>query len=164
MVLLLASLLFYAWGEGTYVLLMLATILVNHTVAMVMDRSRSPKIWLTIGVTLDLAVLITFKYANFIADSLSSLLLSLNVAPIRLDPVHLPIGVSFYIFHSISYLVDIYRGKAKAAQSPTITALYITLFPQLVADPGAVPRTRRYAQFPSAFLFLWQAQWFVLPR
>ena len=134
-VLLFASLLFYAWGEGTYVLLMLATILVNHTVAMVMDRSRSPRTWLTIGITLDLAVLVAFKYTNFIADSLSTLLLPLNIAPIRLEPVHLPIGVSFYIFHSISYLVDIYRGKAKAAQSPTITALYITLFPQLVAGP-----------------------------
>lgn len=134
-VLLLASLLFYAWGEGTYVLLMLATILVNHTVAMVMDRSRSPKTWLTVGVTLDLAVLVTFKYANFIADGLNVILLWSNIDPVRLDPVHLPIGVSFYIFHAISYLVDIYRKKARAAQSPTISALYITLFPQLVAGP-----------------------------
>lgn len=116
-VLLFASLLFYAWGEGTYVLLMLATILVNHVVAMAMDRSRSPRTWLTVGVMLDLVVLIAFKYANFITDGLNVILVPLNLAPIRLDPVHLPIGVSFYIFHSISYLVDINRGKAKAENS-----------------------------------------------
>lgn len=134
-VLLLASLLFYAWGENVYVLLMLAVVLFNHLCGLAIARSSSPRSVLALAVTANLATLVWFKYANFLVGSLNGGLVQLGLAPIQLDPVHLPIGVSFFIFHSLSYVVDVYRGAAQAQRSPGISALYISLFPQLVAGP-----------------------------
>ena len=134
-VLLFASLVFYAWGEAGYVFLMLASIAMNHLVAFAMERSGHARVWLAAGVVLNLATLTWFKYASFLLDGWNGLTALLGAAPITLPPVDLPLGVSFFVFHSISYLVDIHRGKATAQHDPKITALYITLFPQLVAGP-----------------------------
>lgn len=134
-VLLVASLLFYAWGEGVYVLLMLGVALFNHFCGLAMVRSGSPKAVLTLAVAVDLGVLVWWKYANFLTDALNALIGTWGLSPIQLDPVHLPIGVSFFIFHSISYVVDIHRRKAEPQERPGVSALYVALFPQLVAGP-----------------------------
>lgn len=133
--LLVASLLFYAWGEGGFLLLMLGAALFNHACAALLDRTRSPKAVVVFAVLVDLSVLVWYKYAGFIVHSINMLISHWGARPIELDPVHLPIGISFFTFHSISYVVDIYRKKATAQKSPGITSLYIALFPQLVAGP-----------------------------
>lgn len=133
--LLVASLLFYAWGEGVFVLLMLATALFNHGCGLLLEKTRSRKAVLSFAVVMNLATLVWFKYANFLVDSLNVAFAQWGVPQLALEPVHLPIGVSFFIFHSLSYVVDVYRRDASAQRSPGLTALYIALFPQLIAGP-----------------------------
>ncbi len=134
-VLLTASLIFYFWGEGAYVLLMLGTALFNYLCGLAIERSGSPRAVLTIAVVMNIATLVWFKYANFLAGNIDFLLIRWGLPRIAMDDVHLPIGVSFFIFHSLSYVVDVYRGAARAQRSPGIASLYIAFFPQLVAGP-----------------------------
>ncbi len=134
-VLLLASILFYAWGEPKYVLVMLATILINYLGALGIDRFKENKqigralIFVTIAC--NLAILGYFKYFNFLVENINALFKS------NIDFVHviMPIGISFYTFQAISYLIDVYRGDVKAQTNILKLALFITLFPQLVAGP-----------------------------
>lgn len=138
-VLLCASLFFYAWGELGYVLLMLVSIAFNWLTGLWIDHAKSrPKacrLVLAFGVTLNLALLGFYKYANFFVENLNGLLPSFSLDTIKLDPVHLPIGISFFTFHAISYLIDIYRGKAEVQRRLDHLGLYISFFPQLVAGP-----------------------------
>jgi alginate O-acetyltransferase complex protein AlgI len=134
-VLLLASLLFYAWGESLYVLLMLATVLVNYLCGLAVDRFQDRKLWLVLAVVLNIGALAWFKYANFLVDSLNVVLSGSGLPPLQLDPVHLPIGVSFFIFQGLSYVIDVYRREAVVQSRPGSVALYIALFPQLIAGP-----------------------------
>ncbi len=137
LVLLIASLLFYAWGEGAYVVLMMAIIAVNYglgrRVEMLAGRNRA-KITVAVAVILNLGLLIAFKYSNFLVDQLNVLLSLFRARPIKLEPVHLPLGISFFTFHAISYVVDIYRQKTRGAK-PLDFALYMTLFPHSIAGP-----------------------------
>ena len=133
-VLLGGSLLFYTWGEGFFVALMLASITLNFVAGLVVDRrrgSRAGRGFMTLFVALNLGLLAAFKYANFIVDNLNS---ALGVA-IELDPVHLPIGISFFTFQALSYLIDVHRGQVDAQRNPLNVALYISMFPQLIAGP-----------------------------
>ncbi len=134
-VLLAASLLFYAWGEGVYVLLMLATVLVNYLCGLALGAGVERRPWLVLAVVLNLGALAWFKYANFLVDSVNVPLAAAGLAPLQLAPVHLPIGVSFFIFQGLSYVIDVYRGEARVQRSPGAVALYISLFPQLIAGP-----------------------------
>ena len=134
-VLLIASLLFYAWGEGVYLLLMLATILVNHLAGLALARWPGHRGPLVAAVVLDLGALAWFKYAGFLADSFGPIFAALGMPLPPVEAVHLPIGVSFFIFQGISYVVDVYRGQAEAQRNPGAVALYISLFPQLIAGP-----------------------------
>lgn len=132
-VLLSASLLFYTWGEQQYVALLVGSIAMNWAFGVAMDgkvRGLSAR-WLAVGVGANLALLAAFKYANFLADGVAPLL----GVTIELEPIHLPIGISFYTFQAISYLVDVHRGDARAERSPVALATYISMFPQLVAGP-----------------------------
>ncbi len=133
-VLLIASLLFYFWGEKAYVLLMVGTALFNYLCGLAIERWKSPRLVLGIAVAANIATLVWFKYANLFAESLNTMLAG-RVAGLEIEQVHLPIGVSFFIFHSLSYVIDVYRGDAQAQRSPGIAMLYIALFPQLVAGP-----------------------------
>jgi len=133
------SLLFYAWGEVFYVAVMLASIALNYVVGRLIfsaiDKPKRSKVHLLIGVGLNLLLLVSFKYANFIADNINGVLSNLDMAPIDLAPVHLPLGISFFTFQAISYIVDVYRKQVPAQRSLFNLALYISLFPQLIAGP-----------------------------
>ncbi|MCB0793187.1 MAG: MBOAT family protein [Flavobacteriales bacterium] len=133
--LLVASLFFYSWGEGAYLLLMLALVLVNYLCALARERWATGSSSVIIAVVLNLGALLWFKYANFLVASLNVVLAKVGAEPLHLDPVHLPIGVSFFIFQGLSYVIDVHRGQASAQGSPGTVALYISLFPQLIAGP-----------------------------
>jgi alginate O-acetyltransferase complex protein AlgI len=132
--LLAASVLFYARGGGAFTWLMLGSITFNYFMAIAVARDRS-KTWLAAAITANLVVLGVFKYANFFADNVNALLTTFQVGPFAVPRVLLPIGISFYTFHAISYVVDVYRGDATAQKSPVHAALYLLLFPQLIAGP-----------------------------
>jgi len=137
-VLLAASLFFYAWGETAYGIVLLVSIVVNHALGIGLDRRRgsaSGRRLLGLAVTFNLLLLGAFKYANFLADNLDLALATLGVGPIALAPVHLPIGISFFTFQALTYVVDVHRGMVPAQRRLARTALYIALFPQLVAGP-----------------------------
>ena len=129
-ILLLASIFFYAWGEPKYLPVIFTTITISYIGAIVIERFKHKKLWLTLFLLLDLSWLFYFKYTNFFLENLSLLFnkqWSLKVV--------LPLGISFYTFQAISYLVDVYRGEVKAQKNYLKIALYICLFPQLIAGP-----------------------------
>jgi alginate O-acetyltransferase complex protein AlgI len=139
--LLAASVIFYAKGGRIYTVLMLASIGFNYAMAIAVDRGRgtpAARRRLTAAVAVNLTVLGIFKYANFFVDNVNSLLTTLGVGPSRtlaFPRLLLPIGISFFTFHAISYVVDVYRRDATAQKSPVHAALYLLLFPQLIAGP-----------------------------
>lgn len=124
--LLIFSLFFYAWGELQYVLLMLASIITNYLMGLTIDRAKHKRLWLALGVTLNLLPLLFFKYFAFFAQQLGW---SLE------QEIHLPLGISFFTFQALSYLVDVYRQEVKAESNPLNLGLFISLFPQLIAGP-----------------------------
>lgn len=137
-ILLCLSLLFYAWGENFFLLIMLASIFVNYCSGMMVKRlSPRPisRLVLYFAISFNLGLLIAFKYINFIVDNINQLLPLVNLDPILIPPVHLPIGISFFTFQAISYVVDVYRNDAPAQKNPVNMGLYIALFPQLIAGP-----------------------------
>ncbi|MBQ9271287.1 MAG: MBOAT family protein [Alphaproteobacteria bacterium] len=133
-ILLIASIIFYAWGEPSYLAVMILTILVNYIGANYISRSHNKThraILLTLTILADLGVLFYFKYFNFVAENLNTLL----HADIHFIKVIMPIGISFYTFQALSYVADVYRGEVKAQRDIYKLALYICLFPQLIAGP-----------------------------
>jgi alginate O-acetyltransferase complex protein AlgI len=133
---LFCSLMFYAWGEPWFVLVLLASIAFNTIAAVVIDAcsGRARVMALSGAVTANLLLLAAFKYANFLFANLDVLLRPAGVA---LNPpdIPLPLGISFFTFHSLSYVIDVYRQRFRANRDPIQVALYIALFPQLVAGP-----------------------------
>ena len=138
-VLLLGSLFFYYWGETVYVLLMLFSISINYGFGLLIDarqhRGKDGRIFLIAALCLNIGLLAFFKYANFFIDNLNTLTMLIGISPVEMAPVHLPIGISFFTFQAMSYVVDLYRGEVKAEKNPFNVALYISLFPQLIAGP-----------------------------
>jgi alginate O-acetyltransferase complex protein AlgI len=137
--LLIASLFFYAWGETFYVLLMLGSITLNYLVGLALGKltpAKQPaRIMLAIGVVGNLSLLVYFKYANFLVENWNALTTPLGLDALAMGQVHLPLGISFFTFQAISYLVDVYRREAQVESSVINVALYIALFPQLIAGP-----------------------------
>ena len=137
--LLCLSLIFYTWGEHEWVVVMLASTAFNWLGAMGVERlgsDRRRQQWLLGGlVATNLGALAVFKYSAFALDNLNPLLTALGARQVQLAPLHLPLGISFFTFHAISYVVDVYRGESRALKNPLDTALYIALFPQLIAGP-----------------------------
>jgi D-alanyl-lipoteichoic acid acyltransferase DltB (MBOAT superfamily) len=136
LVTLASSLLFYAWGEPWFVLVLLASIAFNTLAAVLIDaRTGRPRtVALAIAVTANLLLLAAFKYANFLVGNLDLLLRPFGLA-VTLPEIPLPLGISFFTFHSLSYVIDVYRHRFRANRDPVQVALYIALFPQLVAGP-----------------------------
>ena len=136
--LLMTSLVFYAWGEPTFVLVMLLSIVFNYAMALGVAAAK-PKgrcalalLWLSIAG--NLSVIGLWKYANFITSVLRGWVPALQGAIPQTSFV-LPIGISFFTFQALSYVVDVYRGEVKVQRNPFYLALYIALFPQLIAGP-----------------------------
>lgn len=130
--LLLVSLFFYAWGEPVYVLLMLASILINWLLGILMDGStRGKKLILTADIIINIGLLVVFKYLGFLAQTINACF----GTAIPVAEIALPIGISFFTFQILSYEIDLYRGKYRAQRNVINLALYISFFPQLIAGP-----------------------------
>lgn len=138
-VLLAASVIFYAWGEGPYILVMAASIVVNWLLGLLLQSAsdvRKRKSLLLLAVALNLSGLCVFKYAGFFYANANTLLSGLDVSwRFEGSALHLPVGISFFTFQAMTYVIDIYRRTAVAERNVLRTALYIALFPQLVAGP-----------------------------
>lgn len=133
-ILLVFSLFFYAWGEPKYILLMLASILLFYMLGLLLEKSKSgleKKRILVIAVILGILLLGIFKYTDFLVDTVNSIF----DTNIPLTRIALPIGISFYLFQCISYIVDVYRGNAPAQKSFVRFGAYVSMFPQLIAGP-----------------------------
>ncbi len=130
--LLSASLFFYGWGEPRYIAVMLAVILLNYLAGIGMVRyTRFAKWILGVDVLFSISILIFFKYTNFLIENWNA------VTDADILPLHvvMPIGISFFIFQALSYVIDVYRGEVHYQKSFSKLALYVALFPQLVAGP-----------------------------
>lgn len=141
LVLLIGSLAFYAVGGGMLVLLLLVSTVVDYLAgrfvwhARTADSDRRAKAGVLISVLANVGLLAYFKYANFFVEQVNAALTSLGINPISWIEVILPIGISFYTFQSMSYTIDIYRGRVEPINNPLDFALYVSLFPQLIAGP-----------------------------
>ncbi len=120
---------------------MLASIISNYIFGILINNaqntasSNKPLIMVSLGIMVNIAILVSFKYANFIADNINVLLSHFQLASIDISPIHLPLGISFFTFQAISYIVDIYRKEVLSQKNIFNLALYISLFPQLIAGP-----------------------------
>lgn len=131
--LIIFSVLFYSWGEPVYIFLMLLSVVLNYIFGLLIVATKKPglgKICLILGVGVNLLILASFKYLGFFGSILQSLGL-----PVTPPVIALPIGISFYIFQSISYLVDVYRKESPVQKNIFDLLLYIAMFPQLIAGP-----------------------------
>ena len=133
-ILLIFSLIFYSWGEPKYVILMIVSIIMNYILGRVMDKQTKTKrkIILAITIVLNLLLLGYFKYFNFFVNNLNSIF---NHTVIHARNIALPIGISFYTFQIMSYIIDLYRKEIKVQKNIFKLALYISFFPQLIAGP-----------------------------
>lgn len=133
--LIFASLVFYAWGEPVFIVLMMVSVTANYVLALGIEdnrqRQKAMRAWLAACVVFNIGMLFVFKYANFFVANVNALLgISIPSPDIRL-----PIGISFYTFQAMSYVIDVYRGVSKAQKNYANVLLYISFFPQLIAGP-----------------------------
>ena len=134
-VILLSSLLFYAWGEPTYIILIIISILINYLGALLIrvhikNKDKSKFIFITL-LLIDISILFFFKYYGFAIECLGSII----GLDLKVKSISLPLGISFYTFQQISYIADIYMQKVKPERNLIDFATYITMFPQLIAGP-----------------------------
>lgn len=133
-ILLIASVVFYAWGEPRYLAIMFLTVLINYVGANYISNSKTllhRKLLLAATIVADLSFLFYFKYFNFVVDNINTAFNS----NLNFIDVIMPIGISFYTFQALSYVVDVYRGEVEVQKDIYKLALYICLFPQLIAGP-----------------------------
>jgi alginate O-acetyltransferase complex protein AlgI len=139
LLLLVASYVFYAWWRVDFLLLFAAVTLFNYWIGLRIGahgiRTRSAQRWLILGVVVDLGVLGYFKYANFGVESFNAIIASFGMDPFVVTHILLPIGISFYIFESISYIIDVYRGDTPATRNLIDFAAFVAIFPHLIAGP-----------------------------
>ena len=131
-VLLISSLIFYFYGEPKYLLLMIISIIISYIFGLLIDKYRkNAKVLLAMFLIISLGLIMYFKYIDFIIGNINLLLQN------KLDFMHvaLPIGISFYTFQMISYVIDVYKNKAKVQKNILKLAMYVALFPQLIAGP-----------------------------
>jgi alginate O-acetyltransferase complex protein AlgI len=133
-----ASLFFYAWGAHKHVLVLLASIALNYLFGIGIDRlqgARARRWALALAVFVNLALLGVFKYAGFVATNLNSLLGLCGLPSVAVPDLQLPLGISFFTFHALSYVIDVYRREVKALKNVIDFGLYISFFPQSIAGP-----------------------------
>ena len=133
--LLLVSLIFYGWGEPIYVFLMIFTIAVDYAFGLIVGKNRDNKkgkAALITAIVINLGILAFFKYCDFFIVNLAKIPALSSLEPLRIE---MPIGISFYTFQALSYVIDVYRHDADAQKNPIAFGTYVTLFPQLIAGP-----------------------------
>ncbi len=134
LVLMIASFVFYGWGEPVYLLFMLLSVAVHYVLALLIERHQGrklAKVWLVLAVTFSLALLGYFKYADFFIQNFNAA----TGMSLPLLKVALPIGISFYTFQILSYTVDVHRRETPAQRNVIKLATYVSMFPQLIAGP-----------------------------
>lgn len=133
--LLASSLFFYGWGEPEFVFVMIGSILANWVLALLVDKNRERKlcikVLMTLTVVVNLSLLFVFKYLNFTVNNLNLLIKN----DITINNIALPIGISFFTFQAMSYVIDVYRKDGDVQKNPLNVGLYIAFFPQLIAGP-----------------------------
>jgi len=134
-ILFIASILFYAWGGVSYTLIIVASIIINYFAGIFIGKYTKKKLWLTIAVILNLGLLAFFKYFNFLVDNYNLLTSIFNIPAVTVIKVILPIGISFYTFQGLSYLIDVYRKTVEPQRNFIKLGTYIALFPALIAGP-----------------------------
>lgn len=137
LVALLASVVFYAWGAPLFIFVIFASIVGDFLFARYIHRSQGlkRKILLAAAISINVGILIYFKYSNFFVENVSDLMVQLGFSQIHWLKVALPIGISFFTFHEMSYIIDVYRGVKPPMKNILNYALYILFFPQLIAGP-----------------------------
>ena len=134
--LLFFSYLFYLYGAAGFLLILILSTLADYMLGrLIQYKIRWKRLWLTLSLFLNLGLLAYFKYANFFVSEFNNLLLGLKFFPIEWNEVILPIGISFFTFQKLSYIIDVYRGKSRPLENVIDFALYIAMFPQLIAGP-----------------------------
>lgn len=139
LVLLSANFIFYAWGEKGYALILLTCIIANYLFGIAIQKSRKNKdtsfewrrFYLIAAIAFNLGLLLYYKYLNFIVENINLL----TSSAIHIHKLHLPLGISFFVFQALSYVIDVYRRDAKATANMVDFAVYKSLFPQLIAGP-----------------------------
>jgi len=132
------SLLFYAWGEGHYVWLLLLSIALNWLLALALERIEAPRsrrMFLAGAVALNIGALVYFKYANFLVANFAPLAVYVGLQAPTVAAIHLPIGISFVTFEALAYVVDVYRRHTGARKNPIHVGFYMSFFPHLIAGP-----------------------------
>ncbi len=139
-ILLLASIVFYSWGAPKFIFVIIATTFLDFILVSRLYKStnkRARKVLLILSVSVNLGLLFYFKYCNFFIENTNALLGCFNTGPVKMLDVILPIGISFYTFETITYVVDVYRGVHKPLEKFLDYLLYILFFPKLIAGPIA---------------------------
>lgn len=137
-VLLFFSFLFYAWGEGEMMAVMITSVVINYLFGLWVDStsgSKAKKGIIVLFVVANIGLLMYYKYANFFADNYNFAASALGFSSVTWEKVILPLGISFFTFHGMSYVIDIYRKEINVQKNPFSLALYISFFPQLIAGP-----------------------------
>ena len=131
-VLLVFSLFFYAWGEPVYVFLMIVSCLINYIAGLLIEKfENKKKLWLILSIIINLALIGFFKYANFLIENINTIF-NLNINDLD---IALPIGISFFTFQTMSYVIDVYRKEVKVSHNFFTFSTYVSMYPQLIAGP-----------------------------
>ncbi len=137
-ILLLFSIIFYGYGAPDFILILLGSTVANFYLVKAMDKSQNrlyKKLFCTAAIVINMGLLAYFKYANFFVDNLNAMLSMVGARPLTFAKVLLPIGISFFSFQSVTYVIDTYRGNNRPMQKLTDYIVYIIMFPQLIAGP-----------------------------
>jgi alginate O-acetyltransferase complex protein AlgI len=136
-VILIGSTFFYMWGAPKFVFVLFGSIVLDFVLAKKIhaEKGKKRKLYLIISVVLNTSILLYFKYANFFVDNINTILGHAGIQQLSFLKVALPIGISFFTFHELSYIIDVYRGVKPPLKKITDYAVYILLFPQLIAGP-----------------------------
>jgi alginate O-acetyltransferase complex protein AlgI len=135
-VLLFASYLFYLYGAAGFVLVLIGSTMADYLLVLLIERDvRRKRLWLVLAVLLNIGLLAYFKYADFFVDNLNLVFAQCGFTPIEWQGVILPIGISFFTFKKLSYILDVYQGKVRAQKNIVDFALYVAVFPELIAGP-----------------------------
>ncbi|MBW2000989.1 MAG: MBOAT family protein, partial [Deltaproteobacteria bacterium] len=134
--LLLFSYIFYLYGAAVFLPILLLSTIADYFLGLMIDRDiKRKQLWLTLSVLLNIGLLIYFKYANFFVGELNSIFVEFEFSPVKWNNVLLPIGISFFTFQKLSYVIDVYRGKSRALVNVIDFALYVANFARLIAGP-----------------------------